>query len=115
MGFFSNVVGFEKRLFGSEGVRGIVDPANTVDKVSHDILHLPTAEEVRNQKAAINSQVNLNRQRTQIALQEASRIKSERQFERQRIQAKQVRSLQRSKRPSGFLDQSSELSDKLGV
>lgn len=91
-----------------------------VTDIGHAVTGIPTAEERRAAMTGLKDQANFQREQMQLARNETERLRGEADAEKRRINEKQIRSMRRSFRPAGFLDQpgnvgaNSQLTTRLG-
>jgi hypothetical protein len=88
---------------------------DTVTDIGHGLTGLPTAKEKRSQQQIMTDQIKAYREQTAIAKAELERKRGEEAIEKRRINEKQIRSLRRNFRPSGFLDTGADVSKSLGA
>ncbi len=95
---------------------GIFDKiGDALGSVFHAVTGTMNASEKRQQKQAIQSQVDYYRKQSEISDSQISQAREQQMVEKRRINEKQIRSLRRSFRPAGLLDSTSgDIADNLG-
>ena len=85
---------------------------------AHTVTGIPTADQSRNNQKTMNDQIKAYKDQTEITKQELAQKKGQEVAEKRRVEEKQIRSLRRSYRSSGFLGNPSsgaaDMSSQLG-
>ncbi len=79
--------------------------------IDTNVTHKSAAKE---QMQAAREQISLYQQQKEQLHTEASRVAAEKDMERQKIHAKQIRALRRNFRSPGFMQASTDVSQTLG-